>query len=83
MGNFRFILDRPHCKEHLSKAGEELEPMTGQGAQQWAGECSRPTAGGTNIGRAAELAGGNGPSSSPVHARPTPHDALGYPPVLP
>jgi hypothetical protein len=24
MGNFRFILDRPHCKEHLSNAGQAL-----------------------------------------------------------
>ena len=38
MGNFRFILDRPHCKEHLSNAGQALETMTGQAAQQWAGE---------------------------------------------
>lgn len=35
-GNFRFILDRPHCKEHLSSAGEALERMTGVPAQQWA-----------------------------------------------
>ena len=38
IGNFRFILDRPHCKEHLSSAGEALEPMTGVPAQQWADE---------------------------------------------
>jgi hypothetical protein len=37
-GDFRFILDRPHCKEHLSSAGEALEPMTGVPAQTWAGE---------------------------------------------
>jgi len=35
---FRFILDRPHCKEHLSSAGAALEPTTGIPAQQWAGE---------------------------------------------
>ncbi len=35
-GNFRFILDRPHCKEHLSSAGEALEPTTGVPAQTWA-----------------------------------------------
>ena len=34
--DFRFILDRPHCKEHLSSAGEALEPITGVPAQQWA-----------------------------------------------
>jgi len=36
VGDFRFILDRPHCKEHLSSAGEALELMTGVPAQQWA-----------------------------------------------
>ena len=35
---FRFILDRPHCKEHLSSAGEALERETGAPAQQWAGQ---------------------------------------------
>jgi hypothetical protein len=34
--SFRFILDRPHAREHLSEAGEALEPLTGLGAQQWA-----------------------------------------------
>ena len=38
IGDFRFILDRPHCKEHLSSAGEALESMTGVSAQQWADE---------------------------------------------
>lgn len=37
-GVFRFIVDRPHCKEHLSKAGEALEPNTGVPAQEWARE---------------------------------------------
>jgi hypothetical protein len=36
VGNFRFILDRPHCKEHLSAAGTVLEKKTGVAAQQWA-----------------------------------------------
>lgn len=36
--DFRFILDRPHCKEHLSSAGEALEPATGVPAQEWAGD---------------------------------------------
>lgn len=35
-GNFRFILDRPHCWEHLTEAGEALEKLTGIPAQQWA-----------------------------------------------
>ena len=33
---FRFILDRPHCKEHLSTAGEALCALTGLPAQVWA-----------------------------------------------
>jgi hypothetical protein len=37
-GDFRFILDRPHCKEHLSSAGEALESMTSVPAQEWAGK---------------------------------------------
>ena len=37
-GDFKFILDRPHCKEHLSGAGEALEPLTGVPAQTWAGQ---------------------------------------------
>jgi len=36
MGDFRFILDRPHAKEHLSTAGEALEPTTGIAPQEWA-----------------------------------------------
>lgn len=36
--DFRFILDRPHAKEHLSSAGKALEPITGIPAQQWAEE---------------------------------------------
>lgn len=33
---FRFILDRPHCKEHLTAAGEALHALTGTPAQEWA-----------------------------------------------
>jgi hypothetical protein len=36
IGNFHFILDRPHCKEHLSNAGKALESLGGESAQQWA-----------------------------------------------
>jgi hypothetical protein len=36
IGNFRFILDRPHCKEHLSSAGVALESYTSEPAQHWA-----------------------------------------------
>ena len=41
-GDFRFILDRPHCKEHLSEAGKALlaEGALDDGImpQQWAGD---------------------------------------------
>ena len=33
---FQFILDRPHCKEHLSNAGAALERQGGGAAQEWA-----------------------------------------------
>ena len=35
-GIFQFILDRPHCKEHLSDAGKALEAQGGAPAQEWA-----------------------------------------------
>jgi len=35
--DFRFILDRPHCKEHLSSAGEAMRPVAGLETQAWAG----------------------------------------------
>ena len=38
VGRFRFILDRPHCKEHLSTVGETLMATTGTPAQQWASD---------------------------------------------
>jgi len=33
---FVFILDRPHCKQHLSEAGKALEPITGTPVHEWA-----------------------------------------------
>ncbi len=36
VGNFQFILDRPHCKGHLSDAGKALESLGGLPAQEWA-----------------------------------------------
>ncbi|MBU0661689.1 hypothetical protein KKG22_05980 [Patescibacteria group bacterium] len=36
VGNFRFILDRPHCKEHLSEAGAALDRPDGVTVQGWA-----------------------------------------------
>jgi hypothetical protein len=35
-GTFKFILDRPHCKEHLSDTGKLLEPSTEVPAAEWA-----------------------------------------------
>jgi hypothetical protein len=35
-GPFRFILDRPHAKEHLAAAGAELEKLGGSPAATWA-----------------------------------------------
>lgn len=35
-GTFKFILDRPHAKQHLSDAGALLEPSTGVSAADWA-----------------------------------------------
>jgi hypothetical protein len=35
---FRFILDRPHAKEHLAAAGTELESLLGQSSAEWAAE---------------------------------------------
>jgi hypothetical protein len=33
---FRFILDRPHAKEHLAAAGDELEKLGGEPKATWA-----------------------------------------------
>jgi len=42
VGDFRFILDRPHCKEHLSNAGAQLEAEgmleAGVTVQGWAAD---------------------------------------------
>ena len=48
-------VDRPHCKEHLSSAGEALEPMTGVAAQQWAQEALKKLEAGKSAEVAAEL----------------------------
>ena len=55
IGTFRFILDRPHCKEHLSSAGEALEPITGVPAQQWADEALKKLEAGKSAEVVAEL----------------------------
>jgi len=36
--SFRFILDRPHCKEHLSEAGAAMAPISGAPADKWAAQ---------------------------------------------
>jgi len=36
--HFRFILDRPHCKEHLGEAGAAMAPFTGAPADKWAAQ---------------------------------------------
>jgi hypothetical protein len=45
-GIFKFILDRPHCKGHLSDAGTALQLLTGQDAQEWAADALRCIEGG-------------------------------------
>ncbi len=55
VGNFKFILDRPHCKEHLSSAGEALNKMTDVPAQQWADEALKKLEAGDSIAVIAEL----------------------------
>ncbi len=55
VGIFRFILDRPHCKEHLSSAGEALESITAIPAQQWAGEALKKLEAGDSVTVITEL----------------------------
>lgn len=55
VGNFRFILDRPHCKQHLSAAGEALQAegslAEGISVQQWAAQALSKL----EVGHAAEV----------------------------
>ena len=55
IGNFHFILDRPHCKEHLSSAGQALESINGVPAQQWAEEALKKLEAGEAATVVAEL----------------------------
>ena len=61
-GCFQFILDRPHCKEHLSSAGEQLraEGALGDGVtvQQWASDALVRLETGDVAGVVAELTRG-------------------------
>ncbi|MCP4591274.1 MAG: hypothetical protein GY842_11040 [bacterium] len=54
-GDFRFILDRPHAKEHLSSAGAALERTTGVAAQQWAAKALAKLEAGQATAVVAEL----------------------------
>lgn len=54
-GDFQFILDRPHCKEHLSEAGTLLEPLTGVAASSWAEQALRKLENGQASDVVAEL----------------------------
>ena len=55
VGDFRFILDRPHCKEHLTRAGEAMQTegalLDGASVQQWAAEALAKL----EVGAAAEV----------------------------
>ena len=55
VGDFRFILDRPHCKEHLTSAGEQLKAEgsleAGISVQKWADEALAKL----EVGNAAEV----------------------------
>ena len=55
IGNFHFILDRPHCKEHLSSAGKALESMTSVPARQWADDALKKPEAGEAAAVVAEL----------------------------
>jgi hypothetical protein len=55
IGNFRFILDRPHCKEHLSSAGEALESITAMPAQFWADQALKKLEAGNSAAVIVEL----------------------------
>lgn len=50
-GPFRFILDRPHCKQHLHAAGVELALQSSETAESWAAGALKRM----EVGRAAEV----------------------------
>lgn len=52
---FRFILDRPHAKEHPSEAGGELEKLGGQPKNIWAATALERLEDGRAMGVVAEL----------------------------
>lgn len=52
---FRFILDRPHAKEHLAEAGGELEKLGGAPKESWAASALTKLESGDAIEVVAEL----------------------------
>jgi hypothetical protein len=54
-GPFRFILDRPHAKEHLAEAGGELEKRGGAPKESWAAAALAKLESGDAIQVVAEL----------------------------
>ena len=54
-GPFRFILDRPHAKEHLAEAGGELEKLGGAPKESWAASALAKLESGDAIEVVAEL----------------------------
>lgn len=57
VGKFKFILDRPHCRERLTEAGKALEKLTGRPAQEWADEALEKLESGDTQAVVAELKG--------------------------
>jgi len=54
-GKFKFILDRPHCKQHLHAAGVELAATSGTPAETWAAEALKKLEGGRAMEVVEEL----------------------------
>jgi hypothetical protein len=69
VSNFRFILDRPHCKEHLSSAGDALETMTSVPSQQWADTALKKLEAGESVAVVAELKQAWEASGTDQHSR--------------
>ena len=64
--SFRFILDRPHAKEHLHQAGEEIERLGGQPKDLWASSALDRLEGGaaSEVVRELRLAAARGASDA-------------------
>lgn len=57
MGKFKFILDRPHCKQHLAQVGTVLEMHTGKAAAEWAAQALEKLERGQAMAVVGELKG--------------------------